>query len=127
TKSDVMKVYNNYIKNKPAVVLSCTPKGKGELRAQPDNWKMYERKIETESLEYQELTYVTPQDNFDRSKIPAAAPAAPVPVPDYYTAKLVNNIPLIGIFENEIPKINILISFKAGHRYEPKDKSGLAQ
>jgi zinc protease len=28
TKVDVMRVYNTYIKNKPAVILSCLPKGK---------------------------------------------------------------------------------------------------
>jgi len=127
TKTDVMNVYTRYIKNMPAVILSCTPKGKGDLRAQPDNWKMYERKIETESAEYKALKYVTPQDDFDRSKTPNATAAAPVPVPDFYTTKLTNSIPLIGIYENEIPKVNILISLKAGHRYEPKDKSGLAQ
>ena len=34
---------------------------------------------------------------------------------------------LIGIEEKEIPKVNILITIKAGHRYESKEKSGLSQ
>jgi zinc protease len=127
TKEDVMHVYNTYIKDKPAVILSCLPKGKGDLRAQPDNWKMYERKIETESEEYKNLSYIEPKDEFNRSALPTAKVAAAVPVPDFYTAKINNSIPLIGISENEIPKVNIVISFKAGHRYEPKEKSGLSQ
>jgi zinc protease len=127
TPADVMNVYNTYIKSKPAVTLSCLPNGKGELRAAPDNWKMYERKIESESAEYKNLTYQEPKDNFERKKMPDAKKAAPVPVPDFYTAKVNNNIPLIGIHEKEIPKVNVLMTFKAGHRYEPKAKSGLSQ
>eukprot|EP01038_Epipyxis_sp_PR26KG_P018460 gene18460-26029_t len=61
------------------------PPGKGDLRAKPDNWSMYERTIETESDEYKNLTYTIPSDNFDRSKQPAATKASPVPVPDFYT------------------------------------------
>lgn len=127
TRSDIMAAYEKYIKNKPAVILSCVPKGKADLIAQADNWKMYERTIESESSEYKNLSYEIPSDNFDRSKMPSAGKAVPVPVPDFYTAKLVNNIPLIGAVEAEIPKVNILLSFKAGHRYEPKERSGTAQ
>lgn len=127
TRADVMNAYAKYIKDKPAVILSCVPKGKSDLVAKADNWKMYERQIESESAEYKNLSYVQPVDNFDRSKMPAAGNAVPVPVPDFYNAKLVNNIPLIGVTENEIPKVNVLISFKAGHRYEPKERSGTAQ
>lgn len=107
--------------------MSCLPKGKGDLRAQADNWNMYERKIESESSEYKNLTYNEPKDDFNRSEIPAARPAVAVPVPNFYKAKINKSIPLIGIYENEIPKVNLLLSFKAGHRYEPKELSGLAQ
>ena len=127
TKADVMRVYTTYIKNKPCVVLSCLPKGKGDLRAQADSWKMYDRKIESESAEYKNLKYTEPKDDFNRAIMPVAMPAAPVPVPDFYKTSAANSIPVIGITENEIPKVNILITFKAGHRYENKDKSGLAQ
>jgi zinc protease len=127
TKEDVMNVYTKYIKNKPGVILSCLPKGKADFRAKADNWKMYDRIIETESAEYKNLSYTLPKDGFDRSKMPAAKPAMPVPVPNFYTTRVANNIPLIGVTETEIPKVNIMISFKAGHRYEPKEKSGMAQ
>jgi len=127
TKEDVMRVYTTYIKNKPSVVLSCVPKGKIELRAKEDNWKMYERKIESESAEYKNLSYTEPKDNFDRSKAPASQPAKAVPVPDFYTTKINATIPLIGVVETETPKVNILMTFKAGHRYETKEISGTAQ
>lgn len=127
TKAEVMRVYQTYIKNKPAVILSCLPKGKAELKAKEDNWKMYQRTVETESAEYKNLIYTEPKDNFNRATIPAAKPASPVPVPDFYKTKLSNGVEIIGVEETEIPKVNMLISFKAGHRYEPKEKSGLAQ
>ena len=127
TKADVMNVYAMYIKNKPAVILSCLPKGKSDMRAHEDTWKMYERKIEMESAEYKNLSYKEPKDDFKRGLTPPAKAAAAVPVPDYYTAKINNTIPLIGINENEIPKVNLLISFKAGHRFELRDKSGTSQ
>jgi zinc protease len=127
TKADIMRVYNTYIKDKPAVILSCLPKGKGDLRVKPDNWNMYERVVELESEEYKNLKFVEPKDDFNRSVMPKAAPAAAVPVPDFYNAKINNTIPLIGVKENEFPKVNILLSFKAGHRFELKEKSGISQ
>ena len=126
TKADVMRVYNTYIKDKPAVILSCLPKGKGDLRAQPDNWKMYERTVEEESAEYKNLKFVEPKDNFNRAVMPNAGPAIAVPVPNFYSTTINGGIPLIGVLENEFPKVNILLSYKAGHLYEPKEKSGLA-
>ena len=123
---DVMRVYNTYIKNKPAVILSCVPKGKGDMRAQADNWKMYERAIESESAEYKNVSYNEPKDDFTRSVMPMAKPASAVPVPNFYNLTLSNGIKAIGVYDNDIPKVNILISIKAGHRFEPKEKSGLS-
>jgi zinc protease len=127
TKADVMRVYATYIKNKPAVILSCLPKGKGDLRARPDNWKMYARTVEPESAEYKNLQFKEPTDNFDRSVIPEYQAGRPQRPADYYRFTTTNGISCIGIQQNDIPKVNILVSFRAGHRFEPKEKSGLAE
>lgn len=127
SKEDVMRVYRNYIKSKPAVILSCLPKGKGDLRAAEDNWTMYERRIESESEEYKNLSYTEARDNFDRSKIPAASVAKAVPVPAFYRSQVAGDIPLIGVEDQDVPMVNIQISFKAGHRYETLSKSGLSE
>ena len=127
TKADIMRVYTTYIKNKAKVVLSCLPKDNGDLRPQPDNWKMYERTVEQESAEYKNLKFVEPKDNFNRALIPVAKSAMPVPVPNFYTTKINNVIPVIGINDNEFPKVNILITLKAGHLFEPKEKSGVVE
>lgn len=127
TKADVMRVYNQYIKGKHAVVLSCVPKGKTDLVAKPDNWKMYERTVELESDEYKNLGYTEPKDDFDRSKVPASTVAKPVPVPNFYKTTIASKIPAIGVEDKEIPMVNINISFNAGHRFEPKEKSGVSK
>jgi len=124
TKEDVMRVYNTYIKGKPAVIMSCVPKGKPELAAKADTWKMYERTIETESAEYKNLSYTEPKDNFNRSLIPAATPAKLVPLPNYWRSDYKNGVKIIGVASNDIPKVNILYTMPIGHRYEPK--AGLA-
>lgn len=126
TKADIMRVYNTYIKNKNAVILSCVPKGKGDLKAHDDTWKMYERTIEQESAEYKNLSYTEPKDNFDRSKEPQAKAASLVPLPAYWESSMPNAARVIGINTNEIPKVSIQLSFWAGHRFEPKEKAGTA-
>ncbi len=126
TKKDVMDVYYKYIKGKNPVVLSCVPKGKADLVAAKDTWQMYQRTVESESDEYKNLKYTEPKDNFDRSKMPVPPPAKPVPVPDFFKDKLPNGIEYIGVTDNEIPKVNILISIKNGHRYESFEKAGIA-
>jgi zinc protease len=124
TKEDVMRVYNTYIKGKFRLILSCVPKGKTDLVAQADTWKMYDRTIEAESAEYKNLSYTEPKDNFNRSKAPAAKAAKLVPLPNYWTSNFTNGIKAIGINNNDIPKVNIQFSMPIGHRYE--SKSGLA-
>ena len=126
TTADVMRVYNTYLKNKPAVILSCLPKGKGDLRAKADTWKMYDRVVEQESADYKNISYTEPKDDFNRAAMPVAKPAAAVPVPNFYNFNLANGVKGIGVYDNDIPKVNVLISFKVGHRYEKKEKSGLA-
>jgi zinc protease len=126
SKEDLIRVYNTYIKNQPCLVLSCVPKGKSDLIAAPDNWKMYERKIETESTEYTSLKPRVTEEKFDWSKRPAAQSRPVVKAPAYWEEKMANGVQLIGSPESEIPKVNILISISAGHRYEDAAKSGTA-
>lgn len=126
TVQDVMNAYSKYVKGKPHVVLSVVPKGKPELVARPDNWKMYQRNIEQESAEYKGLTYTPLQENFDRSKKPTPGPSPVVNVPSYWKDKLSNGIQLIGTVSDEIPKVSIQITIAAGHRYGSPDKAGLA-
>lgn len=126
TVKDVMDAYTKYVKNKYRVVLSVVPKGKPELAAKADSWKMYERTIEQESAEYKGLTYKPLVETFNRGKKPAAGASPVVNVPDYWQEKFSNGIKFIGAVSNEIPKVAIQISIPAGHRYSSADKAGIA-
>jgi zinc protease len=126
TKEDVLRVYFKYIKNKNHVVLSVVPKGKPDLTVKPDSWKMYNRNIQSESEEYKNLKYVQPKDNFDRKVMPKATKAPAVHLPEYWTENVSNGVKLIGAYSDEVPKVNIQISLRAGHRFEEKEKSGLS-
>lgn len=129
TKADVMMVYNTYIKNKAAVILSCLPKGKGDLRVQPDNWKMYDRIVEQESDDYKKLKYTEPKDadGFNRFEVPRVPDFKEGKFLNFFRLKIADKVGVIVSQDAETPKVNILITIKAGHRFEPKEKSGLAE
>ncbi len=127
TVKDIMDAYNKYLKNKPCVVLSVVPKGKSELAAAPDNWKMPKRIIEEESAEYKNLTYRVPKDNFDRSVMPKSGPPKPILIPAVFKTKLSNDVYINGIEFNELPKIEFVISFPYGFRSENSEKAGMHQ
>ncbi len=126
TAKDVMRVYHEYIKGKNKVVLSIVPKDKINLKAAEDNWKMYNRTIETESEDYKNLTYTEPKDTFNRATMPLPSKNISVPAPIIKQGTTKFNAPYSSMQENEIPKTKLLISFKAGHRYESMDKAGTA-
>ncbi|KAA5544960.1 M16 family metallopeptidase [Adhaeribacter rhizoryzae] len=128
TKADVMRVYNQYIKGKHAVVLSVVPKGKANEVAKADNFKVDQTGYKAPKNEYDGLKYAKAKDNFDRSKRPAAGPNPVVKVPPFWTDKIANNIKVIGAKNDEIPTVTLLFSLKGGHRLEAKDpaKAGIA-
>jgi zinc protease len=123
---DVVRVYNQYIKNKGAVVLSIYPKEKPDLKARPDNYTKPVRNISQEAAEYKNLSYNPPKDNFDRSKKPASGPSPVIKVPSYNTYRFANGINCITVQSNETPTVNFTIKFLGGHQYDPKNKEGLS-
>ena len=126
TAENLRQAWTKYVQGKPHLVLSVVPKGKGALIAKQDTWKMYERKIEPESQEYKNLTYKPLSDGFDRSKNPAPGAPPIVVVPAFWKSKAPNGLQFIGTETDEIPKVSIIVSTRAGHKYETPDKAGLA-
>ncbi|HET7818258.1 MAG TPA: insulinase family protein, partial [Bacteroidia bacterium] len=128
TKADVMRVYNTYIKNKPAVYLSVVPKGKPEAVAKANNFEIPKRNPEDgkESAEYKNLSYKKPVDSFDRSQKPAGGANPVINVPDYWTDNFSNGIKAIGMKNDEIPTVNVTLAMEIGHRSDELSKAGLA-
>jgi len=98
TKADVMRVYNQYIKDKPAVIMSIVPAGGLGAIAQPDTWH----------------------------QVPPANGAVTAKAPDTYTASLSNGIEILGAVNDETPTTTINLRLKVGQSHDPLDKLGLA-
>lgn len=125
TKEDVMRVYNQYIKDKPAVIMSIVPKGMPELIAKPDTWQRYERNIPA-SEPASTVEWTAPEDDFDRSVIPPSGDNPAIKVPDVYRSEMDNGIPVLGAVNSETPTTTISLYIKAAQSHDPLDKLGLA-
>lgn len=127
TKEDVIRVYNQYVKGKAAVKLTVYPKGKSDIVPFPDNFKAPERNTDVkEGEEYKNLVYKKATDNFDRSKKPPVGPNPVINVPALWKESFTNGLKVIGTTSDEIPTVTLRLTIEAGHRFEPKEKSGLA-
>jgi len=128
TKEDVMKVYNQYIKGKSAVILSVVPKGQDTMIAAADNYKIDSSNYQAPNYGYAGLKYAKAKDIFDRAKIPGSAPVPSVKVPVYWRKDLANGVKVIGSESNEIPSVTITLTIPGGHVMQSNDlsKAGLA-
>lgn len=130
TKEDVMRVYEQYIKGRPAVILSVYPKGQPQLVAAPDNF-VYVRDttLKANMAQYEGLAYVKPtaeQDGFDRSQRPGSGPNPTINIPDFWKAELDNGLSIIGAKNDEIPKVYLRLALRTGHRYTDVENAGIA-
>ena len=127
TKDDVMRVYEQYIKDKPAVIMSVVPPGQEAMIASPDTWERYERNLPDymRTLE-EDLAFRRASDDFDRSVTPPSGENPSVILPDIWRAELKNGIEVLGALNSETPTVAIQLRIEGGQRNEPLDKLGLA-
>jgi zinc protease len=128
TKEDVMRVYNQYIKGKNAVVLSVLPKGQEAVVAAKDNYKIDTAGYKAPDYGYEGLNYVKGKDEFDRKNIPGNGPVPVVKVPRFWRKDLANGARVIGTENTEVPTVTINITIPGGHLLQASkpDKVGLA-
>ncbi|MCC8426384.1 pitrilysin family protein [Mucilaginibacter sp. UR6-11] len=128
TKADVMRVYNQYIKGKSAVILSVLPKGSTIKPVTPDNYIVNKNGYKAPDYGYAGLSYHPAKDKFDRNIAPPAGNNPVIKVPPFWSYKTDNGIKMIGTFTNEIPTVALTISIKGGGYISLKDpsKAGLA-
>ena len=128
TKEDVMRVYNQYIKNKNCVVLSVYPKGQPNAVAATDNYVVNTEGYQAPDYGYAGMKYVKAKDDFDRSKKPIGGISPVIKVPTTWTAKFKNGIQVMGTKNDELPKVTLLISIEGGNRLLSNElgKAGLA-
>jgi len=123
TKSDVIRVFNQYIRGKASVFLSVLTKGSTTTPIGPDNYTIDQNGYKAPDYGYVGLIYHKAKDNFDRSNQPPAGTNPVVKIPPFWTAKTGNGINLIGAFNNEIPTVSISLAIKGGGLLAAKDPS----
>ena len=129
TKADVMRVYNQYIKDQKAVIMSIVPKGAGSMIAKEDTWERYERTIPDFNDAEDDFSWTRPEDpeGLDRSVMPPAGDNIPqIKAPDTYTFETGNGIEVLAARNTEVPTTTISLRIKAGQSHESLDKLGLA-
>jgi len=126
TKDDVMRVYNQYIKGKSAVVLSIVPNGQVQLAAAESNFTLAERVIPISETALIAAETPAIQDAFDRSIKPGAKANPAVKVPDFWEHSFDNGIRVLGVESSETPTLSLSISLEGGVLLDPLEKPGLA-
>jgi zinc protease len=129
TKDDVMRVFRQYIKDKPAAIVYVYPANtnaaaSNEEKETASNLTSDNKQTE---LEYRGLSYKKPVDNFDRKKAPEIGPAPSPVVPEIYESSLSNGIKIYGTEYTEAPLVSIFLTIKGGNRaINDPSKAGLA-
>jgi len=126
TKNDVMRVYQQYVKDKAAVVLSVVPTGQTQLAAAKQNFSLAERTIPSNTEAESELEAPVVVSAFDRSIMPKASMNKAVTVPDFWEHSFENGIKVLGVESNETPTLSLSLSMEGGVLLDPLNKTGLA-
>ena len=130
---DVMRVYNEYIKDKPNIAVSFTPKGQRELALDgADKAKVVEEVVvagEGAAPDFNPAARVlstTTPSKFDRSIEPEFGATYELPVSDVWRDTLANGIEVYGIQSNETPLINFSLRIDAGRELGSVQKPAIA-
>lgn len=128
TKEDVMRVYNKYIKGKPAVILSVLPKGGSIAAAAADNYTVNTAGYKRPDYGYNGLVYKKAADKFNRAAKPGVGANPSIKVPAIWTANTPNGIQIIGTQNGEIPSVAMQLTIKGGGLYAINNpaKAGVA-
>lgn len=119
TKEDVFRVYEKYIKGKPHVVTSFVPKGKLDLAIEnsvPSNVKEenISEAAQVEIAEVNDVAISKTPSAIDRTKEPKSGKEPQVNVPTIWKATLKNGIEVSGIFNRELPIVDINLVIDGG-------------
>lgn len=131
TLSDVMMVYENYIKGKPHIVTSFVPKGKLDMIA--DNSVpagVVEENIneasQVEIAQAGDEKIVKTPSSIDRSIEPLLGTDPEVTVPVVWKSTLSNGIQVYGIQNRELPLVEVSIVMNGGFSQDKIDLPGVA-
>jgi len=131
TSDDVWRVYEQYVKDKPAVITSFVPRGHAELATSGS--ERFDVPLESITAagagvggagEGQPVEPLA--SNFDRSVEPEKGPAPTVTLPTVWTHTYENGLRLYGIEQHELPLVQYQLTMQGGHLLDTMDKMGVA-
>jgi zinc protease len=131
TTSDVMRVYNTYVKGKHYVATSFVPKGMANLALEGSTMaEVAEEKIIEGAEESFDASiaadYEKTPSSFDRSKEPPYGASPDVKVPNVWKETLSSGLKLYGIENSEVPLVQFLMQIKGGMLLEDANKIGVS-
>lgn len=125
TKEDIVRVYQKYLKNQHAAVLSIVPNGKVAPPAKPDNYQVAARNFQgVSTTKASDLALRKTPSSFDRSHQPIAKANPSVNLPATWQEQLPNGIAMLGSQSFETPTTDILLKIPAGLYFETADTLG---
>ena len=130
---DVMRVYNSYIKDKPSIAVSFTPKGElglaleGAVKANVVEEKIVSGEGAAPDFDpaARVLTETTPSA-FDRTIEPEYGAAYDLPTAKIWRDTFGNGLEVYGIQSDETPLINFSLRLDAGRQYGSVEKPAVA-
>jgi len=131
--ADVMRVYNKYIKDKPSITVSFTPKGElslaleGAVKANVVEEKIVQGEGAAPDFDPAARIIENPTSSaFDRTIEPAFGAAYDLPSAKIWRDTFENGLEVYGIQSDETPLINFSLKLDAGRQYGSVDKPAVA-
>tara|TARA_Y100001970_G_scaffold207460_1_gene252752 strand:+ start:1455 stop:4280 length:2826 start_codon:yes stop_codon:yes gene_type:complete len=133
TEEDVMRVYNKYIKDQHAVILSVVPQSQPELilddseEAFIKEEKVVRGKEKQFDMKYgqENKPFIKTETEYDRSE-PALGELPLLTIPTVWTNDLSNGTKLYGIENSELPLVQFYLRIDGGQLLDKEGKKGTA-
>lgn len=126
TEEDVWRVYEQYVKDQPAVITSFVPRGQIELATEgSERFPIPAEQRPATRAEAAEPVPPIPS-SFDRSVEPARGPAPSVNLPSVWTHTYANGLRLYGIEHTELPLVQFQLTLRGGQMLDDMEKIGVA-
>ena len=131
TKEDVMRVYEQYIKDKPYIATSFVPKGQTALILEGAQLAaVEEEQIVTGAEAAVDANVVAEYEptpsSFDRSIEPPYGETPTLPVPVIWDHEFANGLQLFGSESNETPTVQFSLVIEGGQLLDSLEKPGTA-
>lgn len=130
TSADLMRVYEQYIKGKAAIITSFVPKAQPTLALEgsspaPVKEEQIVAGAEKDFVESANGDFTRTPSVHDRSE-PALGPLPVANVPESWNAKTAGGIEILGMEHRELPVVEFSLRIDGGQRFDTAGKLGVS-